>query len=343
MRAQGAPRMRVYAHLARRLVPTMSNPTANFASSDGRYHRQVSSFRDTIAKGTKFEPELGRYHLIVALACPWAHRTLIVRKLKGIDKVDGLLPVTVVDSFLGPDGWSFVPYDNGRPHVPGTGNHIPGEEDKKRIREFYLAADPQYAARATVPIIWDNKLKTIVNNESSEIIRFIDTCFDDFLPPEVRGITYYPEELRADIDRINDLVYPNVNNGVYKAGFAANSEAYEENIGPLFDTLQKLDAHLAQRDFLVGDRLTEADIRLYTTLVRFDPVYYCHFKCNVKMIRDPSLAYLHRWLRKMYWTNDAFRSTTNFEAIKAHYYASHVNINPTSIVPVGPLPHILPL
>ncbi|WFD34850.1 glutathionyl-hydroquinone reductase [Malassezia cuniculi] len=314
-----------------------------FSSKDGRFHRQVASFRDEIAKGGKFEPEVGRYHLIVALACPWAHRTLILRKLKGIDKVEGLLPVTVVDSFLGPDGWTFVPYENNYTNVPGTGNHIPGEEDKTRIRDFYLAAEPEYTARYTVPVIWDNKLKTIVSNESSEIIRFLNTCFDEFLPEEFRGVTFYPEELRSEIDEMNELVYPNVNNGVYKAGFAATKEAYEENIPPLFETLHKLDKHLEGRDYLIGDRLTEADVRLYTTIVRFDPVYFCHFKCNVNLIRDGAFPNLHRWLRTLYWKNDAFKSTTNFESIKAHYFGSHISLNPTGIVPAGPLPHILPL
>lgn len=322
----------------------MSLPNVlRFAAHDGRYHRQVSSFRDIIAKGTKFEPEIGRYHLVAALACPWAHRALLVRKLKGIDKVDGLLPVTIVDSFFGPEGWAFTPYQTSRPNVRGTGNTIPGEEHKQRLRDLYFTADPEYSARYTVPIIWDNKLKTIVNNESSEIIRFIDTCFDDFLPEEVRGITYYPEDLRGEIDEINDLVYPNVNNGVYKAGFASTAEAYQENIPPLFDTLHKLDRRLEGRDYLVGGRLTEADIRLYTTAVRFDPVYVCHFKCNVNLLRDGSFPNLYRWLQNLYWKNDAFKSTTNFESIKAHYFGSHANINPSGIVPVGPLPHILPL
>ena len=258
--------------------------TKAFASSDGRYHRQVSSFRDVIQKGGKFEPEIGRYHLIVALACPWAHRALLVRYLKRMGDVEGLLPVTVVGSFLGEPGWSFEPYDTSKPQVPGTGNHIPGHEDKKFLRDFYLAADPNYSARATVPVVWDNKLGTIVNNESSEIIRFIDTCFDEFLPPAVRGIEFYPESLRKEIDAVNDFVYPTINNGVYKSGFATTTEAYEENVYPLFDALQRVDNMLNGRDYLVGSQLTEADIRLYTTIVRFDPVYHYHFKCNLSLI-----------------------------------------------------------
>lgn len=317
--------------------------TKAFASSDGRYHRQVSSFRDVIQKGGKFEPEIGRYHLIVALACPWAHRALLVRYLKRMGDVEGLLPVTVVGSFLGEPGWSFEPYDTSKPQVPGTGNHIPGHEDKKFLRDFYLAADPNYSARATVPVVWDNKLGTIVNNESSEIIRFIDTCFDEFLPPAVRGIEFYPESLRKEIDAVNDFVYPTINNGVYKSGFATTTEAYEENVYPLFDALQRVDNMLNGRDYLVGSQLTEADIRLYTTIVRFDPVYHYHFKCNLEMIRGGRYPNLHRWLRNLYWNNAAFKDTTDFPAIKAHYYASHANINPTGIVPAGPRPNILPL
>lgn len=193
--------------------------STNWSSNDGRFRRQESSFRDAIAKDGKFTPELNRYHLITAMACPWAHRAMIVRKLKGLDKVPGLLPLHTVDSFLGPDGWSFVPYNEGDFKglgIPGTGIKIPGHEDKKRIRELYLAADPHYSARCTVPVIWDNKLNTIVNNESSEIIRMFNTCFDDLIDEKYRGRTYYPEEdkaLQKEIDELNAWIYPNINNG----------------------------------------------------------------------------------------------------------------------------------
>lgn len=193
--------------------------STKWSSNDGRFRRQVSSFRDFIssAPDAKFKPELNRYHLVTAMACPWAHRTMIVRKLKGIDKVDGLLPLHTVDSLLGPEGWSFVPYEEPKGlGVPGTGIHIPGHENKKRIRELYLAADPEYAARCTVPIIWDNKNNTIVSNESSEIIRMLNTCFDDFIPGNKKGLTYYPEEdksLQKEIDALNEWIYPDVNNG----------------------------------------------------------------------------------------------------------------------------------
>lgn len=318
-----------------------SSPT--FAGKDGRYHRQESTFRDVISKDGPFPPERGRYHLIAAMACPWAHRVMLVRKLKRMDEVPDLLPLTVVDSFMGPEGWSVGTLQCDRPHVPGTGNHIPGHEDKQYIREFYLTADPEYTARPTVPVIWDNKKNTIVNNESSEIIRFLDSAFDEFLPEEVRGTVYYPEALREEIDKINEWVYPTINNGVYRTGFASTTDAYEEAVVPLFESLERADREIGEKRYLVGDRLTEADIRLFTTIVRFDPVYFSHFKCNLHMIRGGHFPNLHRWLRQLYWEVPGFKETTDFEAIKAHYYSSHVSINPSSIVPLGPVPHILPL
>lgn len=316
----------------------------NFASADGRFHRQTSSFRDVVAKGTKFEPEIGRYKLIVSLACPWAHRALIVRKLKRMDEVKDLLPLTIVETFLGPDGWSVEHLDVDRPNVHGTGNNIPGQEGKKWLRDFYLEADPSYSQRPTVPVLWDNKLKTIVNNESSEMIRFLNTAFDEFLPEDVRGVTFYPEDLREDIDKLNEWVYTDINNGVYRSGFASTTEAYEEAVYPLFKALERVDKLLSNQRFTVSnDRLTEADIRLFTTIVRFDPVYHGHFKCNIDQIRGGRFPNLHRWLRDLYWSYPAFKDTTDFEHIKVHYYSSHIKINPTSIVPVGPVPHIMPL
>ena len=247
---------------------------SKWAGKDGHFRRQQSTFRDEIKKGGKFEPELNRYILLVAEACPWAHRTMIVRKLKGMDKVDGLLPCYIVNSILAEEGWSWVPYES-RPGagVPGTGL-VPGHEDKKRIRGFYLAADPEYSARCTVPVIWDNKTNTIVNNESSEIIRFMNTCFDDFLPADKKGLTFYPEKLEKEINELNDYAYNNFNNGVYKSGFATSKEAYESSVGPVFETLDHLEKLLSDgRTYFIGNQLTETDIRLYTTAVRFDPVY----------------------------------------------------------------------
>ncbi|PWN42804.1 hypothetical protein IE81DRAFT_323153 [Ceraceosorus guamensis] len=326
-----------------------------WASKDGQFRRQTSTFRDAISSdpGSPFPPEVGRYHLIVALACPWAHRALIVRALKGIDQVRDLLPVHTVDSFLGPEGWTFEPYGDdvtgGVKTAKGTGNKIPGHESKKRIRDFYKAADPEYAARCTVPVIWDNKKGTIVNNESSEVIRFLNHAFDQFLPEDKKTLDFYPEKLRSEIDSLNEWVYDTVNNGVYKSGFATTQQAYESNVVPLFKSLDRLEKHLQEvhnsgAEFLIGSQLTEADIRLFTTIVRFDPVYVQHFKCNLGTIRADH-PNLHKWLRNLYWKVDskAFKDTTDFESIKKHYTQSHANINPTRIVPLGPVPDIKPL
>ncbi|MCO5565426.1 hypothetical protein L7F22_019099 [Adiantum nelumboides] len=328
--------------------------STKWSSNDGRFRRQESSFRNFITKEgeSEFKPELNRYHLICALACPWAHRSMIVRQLKGIDKVQGLLPLHTVDSLLGPEGWSFVPYDSPEElkglGIPGTGLKIKGHENKKRIRELYLTANPDYKDRCTVPIIWDNKLNTIVNNESSEIIRMLNTCFDDFIDEKYRGLTFYPEEdknIQKQIDELNEWIYPNINNGVYKSGFATKQDAYQESVKPLFDHLDKVEKILNHgRNYLVGNRLTEADIRLFTTIIRFDPVYVGHFKCNIKTIRD-GYPNIHKWVRQLYWKEGAgaFKDTTEFESIKAHYYQSHPQINPTRIIPAGPHPYILPL
>lgn len=316
-------------------------------TKDGVFRRQTSAFRDVIAPGhEKFQPEKGRYHLIVAYACPWACRALIVRQLKGFDKVDGLLPVSVVDSYLGPEGWTFVPYGddvtNGAVNVRGTGATVPGHESIKRVKEFYLKADPNYDARATVPIVWDNKLNTVVNNESSEIIRFFNDAFNEFLPKDKQELDFYPEALRKEIDELNGWIYDNINNGVYKSGFASKQGPHEEAVKNLFEHLDKVENILSDgRDYLVGGQLTEADIRLFTTIVRFDPVYFTHFKTNIRDIRS-GYPHIHRWLRNLYWGNPAFKDTTDFDSIKAHYFASHKQINGHQIVPLGPLPHILP-
>lgn len=276
---------------------------------------------------------------------------MIVRQLKGIDQVPNLLPLYVVDSLLGPEGWSFQPYGKTHPElqglgVPGTGL-VPGHESKLRIGDFYRAADPQYSARSTVPVIWDEKLQTIVNNESSEIIRVLNEAFDEFVPEQYRGVTFYPPHLRDQIDEINEWVYHKVNNGVYKSGFATTQEAYESNVKPLFESLDRLEKILASKsnsnaNYLVGDQLTEADIRLFTTMIRFDPVYVSHFKCNLSTIRY-GYPHLHQWVRNLYWNEKAFKDTTFFDSIKKHYFQSHPNVNPTRVVPVGPVPNIEPL
>ena len=298
------------------------------SSTGGRFQRQESAFRHWItADGSPgpsgeggFAAAPGRYHLYVSLACPWAHRALIMRRLKGLEAMIG---VTVVHWHMAEQGWPFRPED-GADVDPLFGADY--------LHQIYTRADPHYTGRVTVPTLFDRERGTIVSNESAEIIRMLDGAFDHL---GAAAGDYYPAALRGEIDAWNACIYDTVNNGVYKAGFATTQAAYEEAVRALFATLDTLEAHLADRTHLVADRLTEADIRLFTTLVRFDPVYVGHFKCNWRRIADyPQLfAYLKRL-----WAIDAFRTTTDFGHIKRHYYVSHTGINPTGIVPVGPAP-----
>ncbi|SCY66513.1 glutathione S-transferase family protein [Microvirga guangxiensis] len=296
-------------------------------STGGRFVRKSAAFRNWVtADGSPgptgtggFKAEAGRYHLYVSLACPWAHRTLILRKLKGLEEMIGL---SVVHWRMMEDGWTF---ENG----PGV---IPDPiHDARYLHQIYTAADSSYTGRVTVPVLWDKANGTIVSNESAEIIRMFNSAFD---PIGAKSGDYYPPSLRGEIDAWNARIYDNVNNGVYKAGFATTQHAYEEAIHPLFETLDALDAHLASRRYLCGSTLTEADIRLFTTLVRFDPVYLGHFKCNLRRIEDyPNLS---GYLRDVYQTG-GIAETVNMLHIKGHYYESHRNINPTGIVPLGPI------
>lgn len=289
-------------------------------STQGRFVRKQSAFRDAVrADGTTpYAPEAGRYHLFVSLACPWAHRTLIVRKLRGLEQV---LPVTVVDPYMGRFGWSFGDRAFEADH-PAHGLQY--------LHQLYQRADRHYTGRVTVPVLWDTRTRTIVNNESSEIIRMLDGEFDAFASGDFR---FHPESLREQIDEVNDFVYPRVNDGVYRCGFATSQAAYEEAFASLFEALDTLDARLADRRWLVGDQVTEADVRLFTTLVRFDAVYVGHFKCNLRRIAD--YAHLSRYLRDFYQL-PGVAETVDFTHIKRHYYESHETINPTGIVPVGP-------
>ena len=292
---------------------------------DGRFERAQTRFRNFVtADGSPgpsgsggFKAEPNRYHLYVSLACPWAHRTLILRRLK---RLDDLISVSIVAPYMGPEGWTFD--GDG-----STGDPVNGA---KRLSEIYAAADPRYTGRVSVPVLWDKRQRTIVSNESSEIIRMFNHAFDGAGAAEG---DYYPSDLRSEIDEINARVYRTVNNGVYRAGFATTQAAYEEAFRALFETLDWLEARLAGQRFLTGERLTEADWRLFTTLIRFDPVYFGHFKCNLREIRDyPALS---RYLRELYhWPRVA--ETVDFFHIKHHYYASHRRINPTGIVPLGP-------
>jgi len=292
----------------------------------GHFMRAASQFRNWVTadgsagpSGTGgFKAEAGRYHLYVALACPWAHRTLIFRKLKGLEEI---ISVSIVDPLMLENGWEFKNRDGG------TVDHLFGA---KAMWEIYTKADPHYSGRVTVPVLWDTKTGTIVNNESSEIIRMFNSAFDGLTASTA---DYYPEALRGEIDRINELVYDTVNNGVYKSGFATTQQAYDEHVGKLFETLDSLEKRLGESRYLVGTTLTEADWRLFTTLVRFDAVYVGHFKCNIRRIEDyPNLS---AYLRELYQV-PGVKETVNMAHIKRHYYASHKTINPTGIVPMGP-------
>ncbi|KAJ7211177.1 glutathione S-transferase [Mycena pura] len=299
---------------------------------DGSFKRAVSTFRSFIEKGGQFAPEKDRYHLYVSYGCPWATRTLIMRKLKGLEDI---IPITVVSPRLGPNGWPF-----------GNIDEFPGAEpdplyNSSYIPDLYLRADPNHATRFTVPVLWDKKLNTIVNNESAEIVRMFNSAFNDILPADKAALDLYPEPNRAEIDQLNEWMYSDLNNGVYRAGFATSQDAYETAVTKVFAALDKIEGILQGKDYLVGGRLTESDIRLFVTIIRFDPAYVGHFKCNIRTIRGGYPA-IHSWMRKLYWNIPAFKDSTFFDHIKAGYYGL-ATINPTGIIPVGPMPHILPL
>jgi putative glutathione S-transferase len=295
-------------------------------STGGRFVRMDSAFRSWVTPDGSagpvgqggFKAEPGRYHLYVSLACPWAHRTLIFRKLKGLEDA---ISVSVVHWRMLDQGWTF---EEGLGVVPDP---IHGA---RYLHEVYAAAKPDYTGRVTVPVLWDKERGTIVNNESSEIIRMFNQAFDGV---GAKPGDHYPEALRGEIDAVNKRIYDTVNNGVYKAGFATRQDAYEEAVGPLFETLDWLDRRLASSRYLFGDRHTEADWRLFTTLVRFDAVYVGHFKCNLRRIAD--YRHLSGYLRDLYQT-PGIAETVNMQHIKGHYYESHKTINPTGIVPAGP-------
>lgn len=292
-------------------------------SSKGEFKRQDSLFRNWItsdgAAGPSgrdgFRAEAGRYHLYVSLACPWAHRTLIFRELK---QLTDLISVSVVDPLMLEEGWTFSAENP---------DHLYGES---ALHAIYTRVEPELTSRVTVPVLWDRKTQTIVSNESSEIIRMFNSAFNDITG---NRDDYYPVSLREEIDSLNALIYPTVNNGVYRAGFATSQSAYEKAYGELFATLDELDNRLAGHRYLLGEQLTEADWRLFTTLVRFDAVYFGHFKTNRQRIEDyPNLS---GYVRDLY-QHPGVASTVNMAHIKQHYYASHRTINPTGVVPVGP-------
>jgi len=299
-------------------------------STGGRFVRQDAAFCNWItADGAagptgigSFKAEAGRYHLYVSLACPWAHRTLIVRALKGLeDKIS----LSIVDPLMLEEGWTIK--GNFPDTLPDFVNH------KTRMYEIYALAKPDYTGRVTVPVLWDKKQNTIVSNESADIIRMLNSAFNAIDGVEA-SLDLYPEALRSEIDAINARVYDRVNNGVYKSGFATDQHVYEEAVTALFTELDALESRLSASRYLVGNKITEADWRLFTTLIRFDAVYHGHFKCNLRRISDyPNLS---NYMRELYQV-PGVAATVNIGHIKHHYYASHRTINPTGIVPLGPI------
>lgn len=297
------------------------------ATSDdqGKFKREASKYRSEISKNdSKYKPEADRYHLYVSYACPWAHRTLIARKLKGLDKI---ISVDVVHPYMLENSWSF-----NKDFKEATGDTL---YNLQYLYQIYQKDNPNVTSKVTVPVLWDKKTKSIVNNESAEILRIFNSGFEDLAD---EAVDLYPKSLRSEIDKMNEFIYEPINNGVYKTGFAKNQNAYDEAFDILFKSLDQLNVHLENKKYLVGEVLTEADIRLITTLLRFDSVYYVHFKCNYKKIREYSN--LFRYLKHMYEL-DAVKSTTNLEHIKSHYYYSHDFINPNRIVPKGPSEDLL--
>ena len=296
-------------------------------ATGGRFEREPTRFRNWVTPDGRAGPSgeggfaaaAGRYHLYVSLACPWAHRTVIFRKLK---KLESVTTMSVVAPFMGDSGWTFDLSDGST----GDGLYRSG-----RLADIYLKADPHYSGRVTVPVLWDSQKRTIVNNESAEIIRMFNSAFKVFTDDRT---DYSPETLRGEIDAINADIYANINNGVYRAGFATTQEAYDEAFAALFAALNRIEGRLSGQRYLAGHALTEADWRLFTTLIRFDAVYHGHFKCNLRRIADyPNLS---NYLRELYQV-PGVAETVNMDHIKRHYYGSHRHINPTGIVPLGPL------
>ncbi len=300
--------------------------STKLTAAKGEFIRSTSSFRHWITQDGSpgpsgdggFKAEPGRYHLYVSYACPWAHRTLIFRVLKGLEDI---ISVSVVHPLMPAESWMFAEY------LGATEDHI---NKANFLYENYQLANPQFNGLVSVPMLWDKKCNTIVNNESSEIIRMLNSAFDEFGNADVN---FYPEALQQEITAINQIVYENVNNGVYRAGFATTQQAYNKAFDRLFNTLDELEERLSQQRYLLGEQITEADWRLFTTLVRFDAVYYSHFKTNKKRLLD--YPNLWAYTRELYQIQ-GIAETVNMDHIKYHYFASHRSINPTGIVPQGP-------
>lgn len=294
--------------------------------SDGKFQREDAQLRNWITPNGEagpsgesgFSAESGRYHLYVSLACPWAHRTLIFRKLKGLEQH---ISISVVSPDMLEQGWTF---DS---NTGSTGDHLFGFD---YMHQVYTKHKATYSGRVTVPVLWDKKTNRIVSNESSEIIRMFNTAFNGLTG---NTLDFYPLAQRDNIDKVNEFVYHTINNGVYKTGFATTQEAYSEAYAALFDALDKVDALLGEQKYLAGDTLTEADWRLFTTLIRFDPVYFGHFKCNRQQLEQ--YKNIPHYIRELYQYSE-IADTVDFYHIKRHYYYSHTMINPTQVVPVGP-------
>jgi len=307
------------------IMTTLKSSWNTSINKGGEYKRKDSQFRDVItADGSSgFKAEVGRYHLYVSHACPWAHRTLIFRKLKGLEDV---ISMSVVHPDMHNKGWSLQHDDESAKLYGTTGDDLYGSAF---LSERYFDKAPDYQGNITVPVLWDKKEQVIVNNESSEIIRMLNTAFND-----ITGNVddYYPENLRSDIDAVNELVYQGINNGVYKTGFATTQESYEENVNKLFLALDEVETILAKKRYLTGNQITEADWRLWTTLIRFDSVYHTHFKCNIRLIE--SYHNIYNYMLELYQV-PGIASTVHSAHIKRHYYASHLSLNPFGIVPLG--------
>lgn len=287
--------------------------------SGGKFIRTEAQFRNFIDYHSEFTPDSGRYHLYVSLACPWAHRTLIYRSLKDLNDH---ISCSVVNPYMLENGWTF------EESFPGTtSDHL---FSKQYLYQIYLKADSNYSGRVTVPVLWDKKNQTIVSNESSEIIRMFNYSFNELTG---NNLDFYPEKFQEKIDEINDFTYHNINNGVYKVGFATKQSVYEEELNRLFNALDQVEEMLEQNTYLLGSEMLECDLRLFPTLLRFDPVYVGHFKCNKKRIID--YPNINRYLQSIK-SNSKIKPTINIDHIKTHYYGSHPTINPNGIIPTGP-------
>jgi putative glutathione S-transferase len=310
------------------LQPRIVSSSLVDISGDGEFKRKAAMFRQSVKLDgvSEFVPEAGRYHLYVSLACPWANRTLICRNLKGLEHAIG---VSVVDYYMGEEGWRFKNADEVSGCIPDTVHNF------SHVSQLYHHVAPEYHGRYTVPVLYDKQTQRIVNNESSEIIRMLNSEFNNIAKNP--KLDLYPTKLQAQIDELNAWIYDEINNGVYKTGFATTQSAYEKSFDTLFQALDRVEAILSKSTFLCGDHLTEADVRLFTTLIRFDPVYFGHFKCNRQRIED--FPHMWRYVRQLFHIPE-FQETVNFEHIKKHYYMSHHQINPRGIVPKGPEMHL---